>query len=69
MSCDGANFAFQISKILTTTAIDIILQKSPQKSFLKINVRRALCPRPCNFKPKNKGVGNSLQKILKQHKH
>jgi hypothetical protein len=69
MSCDGANFAFQISKVLTTTAIDIILQKGPQKSFKKINVRRVLCPRPSYFKPKKKGVGNSLQKILKQHEH
>jgi len=36
MSCDGAHFAFQISKILTTTVIDIILQKGPNKSLKKL---------------------------------
>jgi hypothetical protein len=36
MSCDDAHFDFQTSKILTTTLIDIILQKGPQKSFKKL---------------------------------
>jgi hypothetical protein len=36
ISFDGEHFAFQISKILTTTAIDIILQEGPQKSFKKL---------------------------------